>query len=482
MNRQIIPEFAIVGHPNEGKSSVVSTLVEDDSIRIGPTPGETLECQTFPVIIDGREIIRFIDTPGFQNPQLTLQWIKNYQGPNDSVVKVFHQTHADDPDFKNDCELFSPIVQGAGIIFVVDGSRPLRNVDRAEMEILRLTGRPRMAIINCKEDQTIYLEQWKNEFRKNFNAIRVFNAHKATYAERIALLESLKSIDQDWETAVEAVISAFEKDWELRNALTVEIIWAMLSGCLEYSTAKNFWNKSDEEAVKKRLQEEYPRAIDRIEKRAHQKIRKLFKQNIFDVDLPAQTILREDLFSEKTWQVLGLSARQLITTAGLAGGAVGAAIDVAAAGLTFGIFTAIGGAMGVGLAAFGGGRRLAKTTVSGLKLGGQQVKIGPNENVQFLFILIDRVLIFYSHIINWAHGRGDYPLKFANRTAEPAKKGFTAQWNENERKICSAFFEATRSKEEKKKEISRGKLKKVLKETLVKISHSDRRYGLVFKS
>lgn len=66
------PAFAIVGHPNEGKSSVVSTLAENDQVRISPTPGETLECQTFPVIIDDREIIRFIDTPGFQNPRRVL--------------------------------------------------------------------------------------------------------------------------------------------------------------------------------------------------------------------------------------------------------------------------------------------------------------------------------------------------------------------------------------------------------------------------
>ena len=29
-----VPEFAVVGHPDEGKSSVLSTLAEDDSIRL----------------------------------------------------------------------------------------------------------------------------------------------------------------------------------------------------------------------------------------------------------------------------------------------------------------------------------------------------------------------------------------------------------------------------------------------------------------
>jgi ribosome biogenesis GTPase A len=49
-----VPEFAVVGHPNEGKSSVLSTLAEDDSVRISPVPGETRECRRFPVRVDGR--------------------------------------------------------------------------------------------------------------------------------------------------------------------------------------------------------------------------------------------------------------------------------------------------------------------------------------------------------------------------------------------------------------------------------------------
>ena len=35
----VLPEFAVLGHPNEGKSSVVSTLTEDDRIKVSPVPG-----------------------------------------------------------------------------------------------------------------------------------------------------------------------------------------------------------------------------------------------------------------------------------------------------------------------------------------------------------------------------------------------------------------------------------------------------------
>ena len=465
----MIPEFAIVGHPNEGKSAVVSTLAEDDTVRVTPYPGETVECQVFPVVIDGQEIIRFIDTPGFQNPKKTLAWIKRHEDLHERLLESYLKAHAGDPEFRDDVRLMEPVARGAGIIYVVDGSRPLRRVDLVEMEILRLTGRPRMAIINCKEDETAYLDNWKTEFRKHFNATRVFNANRATYAERIELLESLKAIDQDWGTALDTVIVAFKKDWDRRNGRTAEIIGRMLEDCLSFSITRHYTRKSDEASLRAGLEQEFNRSIEKMERKAHERIRRLFKHNIFNFSLPAQSILSEDLFSRKTWQFLGLTPRQLIAAAGMAGGAVGAALDLAAAGLTFGIFTAAGGLIGAGWAALGGGKRLAGAKVVGLDLGGEQIRIGPVQNVQFIYILLDRALIFYSHIINWAHGRRDYPperLAVNGKTRD----GFTHRWDERKRGICRSFYDAVRGKDQWKKTFYRKDLEAMLKEVLIEIS------------
>lgn len=468
-----ILEFAIVGHPNEGKSSVVSTLSEDDSVRISSTPGETIECRSFPVRIDGEEIIRFIDTPGFQNPKKTLVWLRDHRETDDRLIELFCETHKRDLDFKGEYRLFTPIAGGAGIIYVVDGSRPVRKNDKAEMEILRLTGRPRMAIINCKEEDDQYLENWKNEFRKHFNSIRVFNAHKATYAERIDLLESLKSIDQDWQSALERVILAFKQDWALRNIRTAEIICELLSDCLGFYVIKNFTDDSRSDSVKKRLQDEYKKEIESIERKAHQKIKKLFKHNIFNFDLPPQSILDEDLFDIKTWQVLGLTQKQLVATGLVAGGTIGAALDIAAAGLTFGVFTAIGGALGAGSALFGG-EQMAKAKVSGLKIGGFQIKIGPNDNIQFPYVLLDRALIFYSYVINWAHGRRDYKRVEDKRSwDETSKRGFAMNWDDKSRKICNSFFKAIQGNDEHRKEQFRREVVELLKGYLDAISKSE---------
>ena len=66
-----VPCFAVVGKVNMGKSAVLATLLEEDDdriIRISPEPGETTRCQRLSLVLDGVERLRFIDTPGFQQP------------------------------------------------------------------------------------------------------------------------------------------------------------------------------------------------------------------------------------------------------------------------------------------------------------------------------------------------------------------------------------------------------------------------------
>ncbi len=449
MNRKrSIPEFAVIGHPNEGKSSVLSTLAEDDSVRISPIPGETKECRRFPVKVDGREVIAFIDTPGFQNPRRTLQWMQKYQGPDERLLIDFITAHENDPAFHDDCRLLRPLIDGAGIIFVVDGSRPVRNMDRAEMEILRLTGRPRMAILNCKENETGFLEKWQLEFRKHFNSIRIFNSIQATYSERIALLESLKAIDQSIEKTLEFVIRAFAEDWAARNSKTADLIISLLKEVLTYRRTVSLSAKDNEDNVRKKMQEKFSRFVRKREQATHQQIRRLFKHNIFSPELPAHSILNQDLFAEKTWQFLGLTRAQLVMAGALSGAALAAGIDVAAGGTSLGIFTALGGVLGAAATAARGKELLTGTKLLGVRLDHQQLRIGPVKSVQLMYILLDRVLLFYSLIINWAHGRRNYQKKTELQLGAMGKKGLTSGWTRAEQKICERFFRAVTKEDE----------------------------------
>jgi len=466
------PEFAILGHPNEGKSSVLSTLAEDDSVRVSPVPGETTECRTFPVIIDGKELLRFTDTPGFQNPAQVLSQFKKLNNNGDKIIQEFRQAAINIPEFSDDCELLKPIERGAGIIYVVDGSRPVRNVDRSEMEILRLTGKPRMAIINCKDDNFDFLDGWKVEFRKNFNSNQLFNAHRATYAERIRLLEALRSIDQDWYDPLSAVISAFKKDWNGRNGLTTEIITGLLTNCLSLKLSKNINSRSEEEAIRESLFQKYTETLNRKEKSAQQQIRALFKHNIFNYHMPAHSILPENLFDEKNWQFLGLTKKQTIIAGTLGGATIGAGLDVAALGHALGLFTALGGVAGAFGAIFGG-EHTGRAQILGIPLGGETVQIGPPKNIALLFILLNRALLYYRHTINWAHGRRDYPKSADTLVEVESYQGFTHRWPPGNIKICHDFFKTIQKNREAGDSEAKENFRRLLLKSLKEISEDN---------
>lgn len=469
--KTVVPHFVVVGHPNEGKSSVLSTLAEDDSVRVSHIPGETTECRAFPVIIDGREILRFIDTPGFQNPRNTLRWLQSYTGPETYLVKEFIRTHENDPAYNDDCELLKPLLDEAGtiIIFVVDGSRPVRNVDRAEMEILRMIGRPRMAIINNKEDDTAYLTQWQKEFRKHFNSIRIFNSNRATYVERIALLEALKSIDQGLQGVLEVVISAFQKDWTARNQRTAEAIISMLVEILTYQRTEPCPDPTGEVALREKLFGKFNRFVTREEQKTYHQIRSFYKHNIFNYDLPEHSILQEDLFSERTWQFLGLNRAQLILAGALGGAALGAGVDVAHAGFSLGVYSAIGGVLGAAGVVLKGQELFSGARLLGIKLD-HQLQIGPVKNIQLLYILLDRALIFYSHIINWAHGRRDYAQSVSTPEKSGVKLGYTTEWDRTARQTCEAFFKGLQGNDMSQRQETSNALKNLLTDNLASIS------------
>ena len=440
-----IPEFAVLGHPNEGKSAVVSTLTEDDQVRVSPVPGETTVCRIYTVTIDGKEIIRFVDTPGFQVPRQTLAWFSACQGDPHRILERFIAAHESDPFYADEVELLRPVARGAGVIYVVNGSRPVRADDLAEMEILRLTGRPRMAVINSKQADKDYTRDWRREFAKHFNSIRIFNANTANFHDRIRMLESLKSIDQEWEPVLARVIQAFQAEWEKRNRLASAYITHAIEKSIRFSVSQRLNDVDDPALAKEKAADTYREQVREIEKSMFHHIRSLFRHRVYEVSLPEYSVLQHDLFSGKTWELLGLTRTQLAAAGAVLGGTMGAVADTAAHGLTFGMFTAIGGLLGAGSAVLGG-RRVADKSPAGIRLGGDRVQVGPNENPQFLYVLLDRALIYYAHIIKRPHGRRESKNVTDVSDDTVKKQGITTALTPARRQVCARYFKTVKGR------------------------------------
>jgi len=445
------PTLAIVGHPNAGKSSVVATLTENDRIAIDKRAGTTTRSDEYPVEIDGHTVLRFVDTPGFQNPTDILEWFQHHPEETD-LARAFLAAHGDDRLFSHDCALLRPIADGAGIILVVDGSKRIKEKDRTEMELLRLTGRPRMAILNNLTNNDKHMAAWQDALNKSFNSVRAFNAHRATYAERIALLNALKAIDQRWEPMLNETVRAFERDWDRRIDNSVTSILALLRKALAFKVVKivkvnELGSDNEREAIRKRLTESLQDGLRKLENHTQAEIRDHFKHRVWNV--PPGSLLVQDLFSEEVEQHLGLNRHQAVLASAAAGAATGGAIDLGFGGLSFGAGTLIGAGIGGALGVLGTSQ-LAKLDIQ-RTLGVERFTLGPVTNPRFPFILLDRIMLYSARAMNWAHGRQAADEAAPNRVPDlvPSKKqGFTEALDPEDHKVMAKYFAAARKGKE----------------------------------
>jgi Domain of unknown function (DUF3482)/50S ribosome-binding GTPase len=401
-----VPRFAIVGHPNKGKSSIVATLAEDDAVAISPHPGTTTRARAYPMRLDGEVLYELIDTPGFQRARETVTWLESHDrgaGARAAVVSEFVRAHASDPRFHDECELLQPIVEGAGILYVVDGSRPYGRQYEPEMEVLRWTGQPRMALINLigKGD---HIEEWRAALAQYFSIVRVFDAVRADFGKRIELLRAFGAIEERWAQSLNRAADALVADRERRKGLAAGEIADLLIGALTATvTVPLPYAEADEEARAKgraKLRDD----VRRRERAAQKSVQEIFRHAGLEPRESAAAYLVEDVFSAQSFNVFGLSGTQLALTGAASGAVAGTVIDVALGGASLLLGAGIGAAVG----AFGtlaGAGRLAKIEVLGQPLGGYELRVGPITDANLPWVLLGRALLLVKLLAERNHAR-----------------------------------------------------------------------------
>jgi hypothetical protein len=449
------PTFAVLGAVNHGKSSVAATLAENDRVRISPMPGETVECQRFSL----GELFVFFDTPGFQNAREALAELRPAAQAADplSLFAAFIERHRGEPEFDAECRLFEPVVHGAGIVYVVDGSRPVLDIHGAEMELLRLTGAPRLAVINPTGSDD-HVAEWRRRLGQHFNAVRDFNAMRAGFAERIELLETLAGIEQAWKPALMQGVQLLRDEWRARLDDAAQRIVDLLAELLQHrETADAPPEGEDAAPAAEALKRRYMAALAEREARAHAALIELFGHHLVKAGAMPDQLFADDLFSEATWSLLGLDSRQLLAAGAMAGAAVGAGADLLSAGHTLLAGSAIGAALGAA-GAFALGKRRPDLTIgvpSGrlpgplgalwpdrIKLGGRELVVGPYGALNFPWIVLDRAMGTLAHVMQRSHARRDETTLQADALrALLSDRGLaSADWDETDRRRCERVF------------------------------------------
>jgi hypothetical protein len=417
-----LPAFAVVGRVNMGKSAVIATLLEIDDnelVRVSPTPGETTRCQTHRIVFGDRECVRFIDTPGFSRPVEAMRAIQQIHGAGTPGLESLRTFVAEaGEEFGDEKRLLEPLLAGAGILYVVDPAKPLRDDFLAEMEILRWTGRPRLALLNRRDAATGPDEEsWKSRLGGAFNLVRTFDAHHARYDERLRLLKALLEIEETHRGRLEETIRLVEDEWRSRREEAAEAAISFLESALGLRVSATLEERdltlpSRREKKGELLSKQYFAELAELERACFMNLLKIYRHHLLKADTRPEAFRGIDLESNETWTKWGLARGQLAAVSAIIGGSAGLAVDAATGGLSHGAGTVLG-ALGGGIAAWFKGGSLPDLRISltgGMKLGtgeGKSLTMGPPRNPNFPWILLDGVLSRYRRILARAHGRRD---------------------------------------------------------------------------
>jgi len=406
------PILAVVGHPNKGKSSLVSTLASDDSVGVSATPGTTLRSRPYPMTVDGRCLYTLVDTPGFQRARHVLAWLEERAaqiGANAADRPRLVSEFVADPDhgarFPDECELLRPLVEGAGILYVVDGGVPYGPEYEAEMEVLRWTGRPSLAVINPigRDD---HVPEWEAALGQFFRVVRVIDAVHADFATRRQLLLAFGELETDWRSPIEAAVAALDGERLSLARQAASEIAQLISDALSLSVEHRLASHEEAKSHEGELEAEYKTSLAVREEKHRRSVERIYGHHELESNARAFELLEADLFSEGTWLVFGLRRRDLVTLGAIGGAATGGLLDAAIGGASFLMGTALGGALG-GAFAWVGADRLAELTVVNQRMGGRLARYGPSRNVNFPFVLFGRARIHALLIAERTHARRD---------------------------------------------------------------------------
>jgi GTPase Era involved in 16S rRNA processing len=398
------PKFAVVGHPNKGKSSIVSSLALDDSVQISDTPGTTTKKRSFPLTVDGKVIYELFDTPGFQRARKVLAWLEGHDVSADKkyeVVQQFINTFKKDPKFNDEIELLEPIMKGAGIIYVVDASKPYGEEYEAEMEILRWTGQPSMALINHIEEDDYTLE-WKRALGHYFKIVRTYDPMNISLAQHISILESMAQLKEEWTASVKASITLFEKYHAQMLERSAVVIAKVIYKSVSLVEKLMFYGVDATEGDKSRVEEKYKERLRVLERSAQKNIESIWNHDKLQKEQQSLPLEGMDLFSEETASVFGLSKKELLLTAAASGAATGAGVDLLFAGSTLLLGAGIGAVIG-GVGAFFAFNELSEVKVLGQTLGKRYLEMGPMENRNFPYILLGRTIYHTTQVAKRSH-------------------------------------------------------------------------------
>lgn len=344
MNKPL--KLAVVGHTNVGKTSLLRTLTRDVGFgAISHRPSTTQHVEGARLSVDGEALIELYDTPGFEDAVALYDYLEQLprqgerlDGP-EQVQRFLHSSEAGQR-FEQEAKVLRQLLQSDAGFYVIDAREPVLAKYRDELAILAMCGKPLLPVLNFVNSPEQREAQWREVLaRLGLHAVVRFDTITPPVDGEQRLYENLSLVLDSQRPRLQRLIDYNQAQVQVRRSAAYRLIAELL---LDVSACRRSVHPDHLDAAIQELHDD----VRQREQRCVEALLKLYafrKDDALAAALPLEEgRWGDDLFNPATMKQMGVKLG-----GGMAAGAVtGAGIDLITGGLSLGMGTVVGAAVG----------------------------------------------------------------------------------------------------------------------------------------
>ena len=352
------PRIAIVGHTNTGKTSLIRTLTRNTEFgTVSQEPSTTKHVEGVRLFADEVPLVELYDTPGMEDPIALRDLIKTIEmaasdrpdGP--TLIQRFLGTEQALREFEQEAKVVRQLLASDAGLFVIDTRDPVLAKYQLELDILRLCGKPLVAVLNFVSVQTTRAGEWRDVLRRI--GLHVHVSFDAVAPEREAeptLYGGLKLQLDEFTGNFDRLVTCREREFHERHQTALYTVADMLLDLA--SVAVEFPKKLDKSDSL--LLEVLARKVISRERRAVSQLLQIYqfgRNDVADENIPLNEdgYWEEDPFDLSHLEKLGIAVGTGVAGGAASGAAAGAAIDATTGGFSLGMGMVLGAVVGGGV-------------------------------------------------------------------------------------------------------------------------------------
>lgn len=347
MSEQCAPlKLAVVGHTNVGKTSLLRTLTRDVGFgAISHRPSTTQHVEGARLSVDGEALIELYDTPGFEDAVALYEYIEQLpktaerlDGPE--LLQRFLNSSEARQRFEQEAKVLRQLLQSDAGFYVIDAREPVLAKYRDELAILAMCGKPLLPVLNFVNSTEQREPAWREVLaRLGLHALVRFDTIAPPQDGEQRLYENLSLVLDSQRPRLQRLIEHNQTQVLVRRKAAYRLIAELL---IDVSACRRSVHPDQlEEAI-----QDLHRDVRQREQTCVEALLKLYAFRKDDAQASALPLEEgrwgDDLFNPATMKQLGIKVGGGMA----AGAATGVGIDLLTGGLSLGMATVVGAAVG----------------------------------------------------------------------------------------------------------------------------------------